>query len=324
MKWNLAAGLLTVLVVEMHGAPPADACGVKLTVKSQAPRRAIARTSNPSDVLLLGSPPRRLELDLTAAGHRVEVAPNAAAAKKKPYAVVIADSNLQGEARSRFGGAAVVVRSGDVSADVRSVEKEVARKPVRADESRAVVAARRTRTPIAAGPQQDPNRRIMAARDVQPAAEPTPVPATAPTPPEKAATPAPRPPEKVATVPRPAPEVAPAPEPKPRAVARANVLPSEVYFGLNSSKIGGRSIARAARWLKDNADVQVVIEGHADPTGNPDANLALAQRRAEYVRDQLVSAGIDQSRLEVVSYGDTRLKYGRTDSRNRRVVIVAK
>jgi peptidoglycan-associated lipoprotein len=68
----------------------------------------------------------------------------------------------------------------------------------------------------------------------------------------------------------------------------------------------------------------VIVEGHADPTGNPDDNLALAQQRAELVRDQLVSAGIDGSRIEVISYGDTRLKYGRADGRNRRAAVVAK
>ena len=50
----------------------------------------------------------------------------------------------------------------------------------------------------------------------------------------------------------------------------------------------------------------------------------LGQKRAEAVRDYLAAAGIDQSRMEVVSYGDTRLKYGRTDPRNRRVAIVKK
>lgn len=98
--------------------------------------------------------PRAGSRSISAAGHRVEVAPNAAAAKKKSYAVVITDAKLQNEARLSFGSAVVVVRSGDVSADMRSVEKQVARKPVRADETRPVVAARPTRTPIAAGPSR--------------------------------------------------------------------------------------------------------------------------------------------------------------------------
>src|SRR3954453_714904 len=99
MKWNFAAGLVTAIFVAMalHGAPPADACGVKLTVKSSTPRKGVARTANPSDILLLGNPPRRLQSDLSAAGHLADVAPTASGAKTKHYAVVIADANLQGE-----------------------------------------------------------------------------------------------------------------------------------------------------------------------------------------------------------------------------------
>jgi outer membrane protein OmpA-like peptidoglycan-associated protein len=322
MNKNFAAGLFAILVMDMHAPPPADACGVKLTIKSQTPRKAVARTSNPSDVLLLGSPPRRLERDLSAAGHRVEVAPTPAAAKRKQYAVVITDSKQQEEARSSFNGAVVLVRSGDVVADMRSVEKQVARKPLRADEGRTVVAARPTRSPIAAGPQPDANRRVVAAK------EPTET-AIVPTPP---APPAPEPkPERVTTTPRPAVEVKPAPtpdpEPKPRKVVAVKPAQGEVYFGYNSFRLGDQgtaSLARTVRWLTDSPDVNVIVEGHADPTGNPDDNLALAQRRAELVRDHLVSAGIDASRIEVISYGDTRLKYGRNDGRNRRVAVVAK
>lgn len=143
---------------------------------------------------------------------------------------------------------------------------------------------------------------------------------------------APKPPspERVTTT-KPAVEVKPPvtpAEPKPtKPVAKPSSLDGEVYFGFNSFRSGGQgdtALTRAVRWLNDKSDVHVIIEGHADPTGNPDANLALAQRRAEFVRDYLVSAGIDASRLEVVSFGDTRLKYGRTDRRNRRAAIVAK
>jgi len=329
MMKNLAA-ILTVFVIHAHEAPPADACGVKLTVKSSAPRKAVARTSNPSDVLLLGDPPRRLEADLSAAGHRVEVAPNPAAAKRKSYAVVITDPSMQDQARTSFASSVVIVRSGDVTADARSVEKQVSRKPVRADEGRTVVAARPTRQPVAAGPTPDPMRRVVAAKEpteAPPATDPTPTPTPTPTPPTP--TPTPRQPERVSTsVPKPAPEVKPAPvEPKPTPVAKATALPGEVYFTYNSNKVNkgtSASLNRAAKWLADNSDVQVVIEGHADPAGTPQDNMALAQMRAESVRDYLVSAGVDQSRLEVVSYGDTRLKYGRTDGRNRRVSIVTK
>jgi peptidoglycan-associated lipoprotein len=316
MKWNLAAGLVTVLVVEMYAAPPADACGVKLTVKSSAPRKAVARTSNPSDVLLLGNPPRRLELDLTAAGHRVEVALTPSASKRKSYAVVVADANLQGEARSNYAGAVVVVRSGDVGSDMRSVEQQVARRPVRTEEARTVVAARPTRTPIAAGPPQPEPRQIVAASEPK---ETSPVPEPPP-PPERVAASVP----KAAAEPK-VTEVTPTPQ-KPKMVAKANTVHDEVYFTLGSFKLDNPTgaLVKAVRWLTASSDIHVVIEGHADPTGTHEGNLALAQKRAESVRDYLVSAGIDQSRLDVISYGDTRLRYGRADRRNRRAAIVVK
>jgi peptidoglycan-associated lipoprotein len=112
---------------------------------------------------------------------------------------------------------------------------------------------------------------------------------------------------------------------RPRVVAKANTVHDEMYFSLGSFKLDNQvALSKAVRWLKDNGDVTVVIEGHADPTGTHEGNLALGQRRAEWVRDSLVTAGIDQSRLDVISYGDTRLRYGRADRRNRRAAIVVK
>ncbi len=310
MKWTLA-GILAALVVEMH-VPPADACGIKLVIKTSTPRKSVARSSNPSHLLLLGTPPHRLERELSAAGHDVEVAPNLAAAKRSSYAVVVADPKEADESRAKFPGAVVLVRSGDVAADIVAVEGQVARKPVRTDESRQVVAARSGRRPVAAGPSEAPA--IVAAKEPGPSPAP-PVEDRVPAP-AVAATVQPPPVERAAPV-KPA---KPAPVARPVAVAR-----EEVYFGRGSAAIGRKvALDRAARWLTSSADLHVVIEGHADPTGTPEGNLRLSQVRAESVRDYLVSAGIDASRLEVIPYGDTRLKYGRADARNRRVAIEPK
>jgi outer membrane protein OmpA-like peptidoglycan-associated protein len=320
MKRHIAATLLAASAMVMQASPRADACGVKLTVKSSGPRKAIARTSNPSDILVLGDPPRRLESDLSAAGHRVEVAPHASAAKRKSYAVVITDAPLQAEARSSFPDAVVVVRSDDTAADERTIEQQVARRPVRTGEDRAVVAAAARRAPIAAGPTQSPSRQVVAA------SPPSDVRHTPDVPPAPPAPPAPSPaPEHIATAPATRPVASRAPEVAP--AVKPGTVRYEVYFSLGSGALStedARSLARAAHWLTESRDVQVIIEGHADPSGTPEGNLALGQKRAEWVRDYLVSAGIDAARLEVISYGDTRLKYGRTNPRNRRAAIVAK
>src|SRR5882757_9143059 len=100
MKWKLA-GVLAVLAFEAN-VPPADACGIKLVIKTATPHKAIARSSNPSHLLLLGTPPHRLERELSAAGHDVEVAPNVSGAKRTSYAVVVVDPKEADESRAKF------------------------------------------------------------------------------------------------------------------------------------------------------------------------------------------------------------------------------
>lgn len=330
MKRKLAgvlAGVLAVFTIELHAPAPADACGVKLTIKASTPRKAVARTSRPSHVLLIGSPPRRLEHDLTAAGHDVESSSSPAAAKRDSYAVVIVDNNEQAAAaRQRFTEANVIVRSGDAGADLRSVEDRVARRPERVATARAAIkTSTDDRTLVAAGPDKAPKPVVVAVKEPTPAVEQPAVTAPAPTP---APTPTPAPakpaPERIQT-PQPRVEETPAPREKKVAKASASELHDEVYFGLGSAQLANKGrLAKAVKWLTENSDVHVVVEGHADPSGSADANMALSQSRAEGVRDYLVSNGVDGARIEVIPYGDTKVKYGRTDGRNRRVALEAK
>lgn len=69
------------------------------------------------------------------------------------------------------------------------------------------------------------------------------------------------------------------------------------------------------------------IEGHTDTVGNMAMNQALSERRAEAVRDALVTRyGIDPAQLETRGYGETQLLVptpdGRAEIRNRRVQVV--
>lgn len=61
-----------------------------------------------------------------------------------------------------------------------------------------------------------------------------------------------------------------------------------------------------ATWLTSNTDFVAVIEGHADEQGTREYNLALGARRANAVREYLVSRGVAENRLKVVSYGKER------------------
>jgi len=69
---------------------------------------------------------------------------------------------------------------------------------------------------------------------------------------------------------------------------------------------GQQTLNGQANWLKTNADYQAIIEGHADEQGTREYNLALGNRRANAVREYLVSQGVPSNRLRVISYGKER------------------
>jgi len=168
---------------------------------------------------------------------------------------------------------------------------------------------------------------VTAAEPTEPAASPQPEAKPVAARPSPAPTVATEKPTEKATEKKAAPEVAavtPAPTHPavtPKTVSRSG---SEVYFSTGIATADESELKNVIKWLTDNPDVQVTVEGHADPTGNPDDNMTLSERRANWVRDTLVAGGVDSSRIEVKPYGQTHLKYGATDRRNRRAAVVAK
>jgi peptidoglycan-associated lipoprotein len=55
-----------------------------------------------------------------------------------------------------------------------------------------------------------------------------------------------------------------------------------------------------------NPDYSAIIEGHADEQGTREYNLALGARRANAAREYLVSRGVADGRIRVVSFGKER------------------
>jgi peptidoglycan-associated lipoprotein len=77
-----------------------------------------------------------------------------------------------------------------------------------------------------------------------------------------------------------------------------------------------------AEFLAANPAIRVLIEGHCDERGTTEYNLHLGQRRADAVREYLVSKGVPAERLETISYGEERpMDPGRSEAswaKNRR------
>ena len=82
-----------------------------------------------------------------------------------------------------------------------------------------------------------------------------------------------------------------------------------VYFESDSTDLTPTSIAtldQQAQWLQRYPRYTFLIEGHADERGTREYNFSLSARRAQTVRDYLISRGIPGSRFRTVSYGKER------------------
>jgi len=82
-----------------------------------------------------------------------------------------------------------------------------------------------------------------------------------------------------------------------------------IYFDLDSYEVRPEAMPRLdaqAQWLQSYPSVTIRIEGNADERGTREYNLALGARRANSVREYLVSRGVSPARISTVSFGKER------------------
>ena len=82
-----------------------------------------------------------------------------------------------------------------------------------------------------------------------------------------------------------------------------------VFFGFDKSNLNSdaqSTLAKQAAWLIKYPQVTIQVEGHADERGTREYNLALGERRANSVREYLISLGVSENRITTISYGKER------------------
>jgi len=110
----------------------------------------------------------------------------------------------------------------------------------------------------------------------------------------------------------------------------ATGVKDRVFFATNKSTLTTASrdtLRKQAAWMRAKGkSLSFTIEGHADERGTREYNLALGERRANAVKDYLMTYGISGSRLSVISYGKERPVNSGSNplawSQNRRSVTV--
>ena len=81
-----------------------------------------------------------------------------------------------------------------------------------------------------------------------------------------------------------------------------------VFFGYDSAELDADAkdlLQAQAAWIKQH-DKTVSIEGHCDERGTREYNLALGEKRAQAVKNHLMSLGIAATRISTISYGKER------------------
>ncbi|MFH1740992.1 MAG: peptidoglycan-associated lipoprotein Pal [bacterium] len=91
-----------------------------------------------------------------------------------------------------------------------------------------------------------------------------------------------------------------------------------IHFDYDKSDIKGEWIAglkNNARWMRDHAEYDMLIEGHCDERGTNEYNLALGERRAMAARNFLIQEGVDAGRIHVKSWGEEKpIAFGHDES----------
>jgi OOP family OmpA-OmpF porin len=133
--------------------------------------------------------------------------------------------------------------------------------------------------------------------------------------------------EKLRAAMTPEPEPMPAPEPEPMPMAKPQS--AIIYFAFDSAKLSdvGRSIVAETVEKAKEADAQeFTVTGHADRAGPADYNMNLSLRRANAVREALVSMGVNPAFISIAGRGEAENAVptadGVAEQANRRVELI--
>jgi uncharacterized protein YegL len=112
---------------------------------------------------------------------------------------------------------------------------------------------------------------------------------------------------------------------------KGNFILVNINFDSNKSNVKtnySAEINRLANIMKKEPKLKFEIQGHTDDVGDEKRNLALSQKRAEAVKNELIKKGIDKSRLTAKGYGESvpiasnKTKEGKFLNRRTEFVVV--
>ena len=97
----------------------------------------------------------------------------------------------------------------------------------------------------------------------------------------------------------------------PQGPQRPWIAFADILFDFDQSAIRSTEtdkVAKLGQYMKDNPNIEIGIDGYADPRGSDRYNQALSQRRVDAIKAALLGAGIPSDKIQTGAFGETRLK----------------
>ena len=97
-----------------------------------------------------------------------------------------------------------------------------------------------------------------------------------------------------------------------------NLTKRTYYFDYDRSNLRDEdkpAVEANAQYLNNHPSAKVLLEGHTDPRGSREYNIALGERRSKAIAEVMKQQGAKDSQLRIISYGAEKLaSNGHTDS----------
>ncbi|MFK7995734.1 MAG: peptidoglycan-associated lipoprotein Pal [Granulosicoccus sp.] len=93
----------------------------------------------------------------------------------------------------------------------------------------------------------------------------------------------------------------------PNSIAGRAPLERVIYFDYDQAELRPEFldiVAQHGRFMAENPDARVRLEGHTDERGSREYNIALGEERAKTISRMLQLQGVGTSQLRTVSYGE--------------------
>lgn len=88
-----------------------------------------------------------------------------------------------------------------------------------------------------------------------------------------------------------------------------SIILNDLYFIYDKDRLITESkpdLSKLIKYMKDNPEAKITLEGHTDFKGEDDYNQNLSEKRSARVKKKLIEAGISANRISTVGYGEQK------------------